>query len=427
VLAGRISGLVPAGKRDQWLLFAVMLTLSIGNTGLQSVLPALGRSLHMPDWTVAVAFSFSAFIWSISAPIWARRLARYGAKRMVLTGLGGFMISLILCGMSLSAGVLGFVGGGLAFAGFMLGRSMYGAFGSAASPAAQALIVAGASRADRTRALALLASAFGLGTILGPALAPFLILPRIGLAGPPFLFALLGLPLLAAVLLLLRDSSAAARESVLPAAELELGAEPSDLELPFDGSGAEVSLLDPRVRRWFMIGLVSGHAQAIANQVMAFLLIDRLRATPLAAQPVVGTVLMAGAVASLLAQWGFIPRLDMRPRQLIVWGALLVAVGCTGIAVSHDQHAIMFAFAVASLGFGFLRPGFTAGASLAVGDHEQGSIAGKVTAVNGIVFVAGPSVGVLMYAAWQPLPYLAVAAAMLMVIAFTLLMRRTRR
>ena len=62
-----------------------------------------------------------------------------------------------------------------------------------------------------------------------------------------------------------------------------------------------------------------------------------------------------------------------------------------------------------SLGFGFARPGFTAGSSLAVGPEAQGSVAGKVTSINGASFVLGPSIGVGLYELWRPLPYLVAA------------------
>ena len=48
--------------RDFALLFTVMLTIAAGNTALQSVLPALGRSLRVPDSAVAAAFSVSALL-----------------------------------------------------------------------------------------------------------------------------------------------------------------------------------------------------------------------------------------------------------------------------------------------------------------------------------------------------------------------------
>ena len=59
-----------------------------------------------------------------------------------------------------------------------------------------------------------------------------------------------------------------------------------------------------------------------------------------------------------------------------------------------------------------------AGSSLAVGPAAQGSVAGKVTAVNGAAFVLGPSIGVGMYEVWRPLPYLAAAAALVLLLAY---------
>ena len=52
------------------LLFMVMLTIAAGNTALQSVLPALGRSMGVRDNAVAAAFSVSALLWVIAAPLW---------------------------------------------------------------------------------------------------------------------------------------------------------------------------------------------------------------------------------------------------------------------------------------------------------------------------------------------------------------------
>ena len=62
-------------------------------------------------------------------------------------------------------------------------------------------------------------------------------------------------------------------------------------------------------------------------------------------------------------------------------------------------------FRSASLGFGFTRPGFTAGASLAVPLSEQGGVAGVITAANGISFVAAPAIGMALYYLDQRLPF----------------------
>ncbi|PTS82528.1 MFS transporter, partial [Sphingomonas sp. HMWF008] len=189
----------PAVRFDRTftLLFVVMLTIAAGNTALQSVLPALGRSLQVPDSAVAAAFSVSALLWVLAAPFWAHRSDRHGRRAMILLGMGGFAVSLAICGICLAAGINGWIGGTTAFVCFIGGRLIYGTFGAAAPPAVQALVAGSTTRAERTKALTLLGSAFGLGTILGPAIAPYLLLGsigqiEIGLAGPAFIFSLFG-------------------------------------------------------------------------------------------------------------------------------------------------------------------------------------------------------------------------------------------
>lgn len=408
------------------VLFAVMLAIAAGNTALLSVLPAIGRSLGVPDSGVAAAFSISALAWVIAAPRWARRSDHRGRRRMVLLGMGGFTLSLLLCGVVLVAGIKGWAGPLATLGAFIVARMIYGWFGAAAPPATQALVAAGTDRADRTRALTLLASAFGLGTILGPALAPFLVLPVVGLAGPAFVFALGGAIMIAIILRHLPDD----RPGVAPRADDAHGAASAYPSLGSAPSGAsvaaamaergtaEVVVRDPRIRSWMIAGLVVGHAQAMTGQAIAFLVMDRLVLPPSAAQDSIGIVLMVGAGAALLVQWGIIPLLDMRPRALVLWGVAISAAGCLLTGFAESLYGIAVAFALASAGFGFSRPGFTAGASLAVGSDEQGSVAGRVTAINGAAFVLGPSIGVGLYELWRPLPYWVAAAGLVLLLAY---------
>ena len=79
--------------------------------------------------------------------------------------------------------------------------------------------------------------------------------------------------------------------------------------------------------------------------------------------------------------------------------------------VATDLYGLVLGFGVASLGFGFTRPGFTGGASLAVPLAEQGGVAGVITAANGIAYVAAPTVGMALYAIDPHWPF-AVSAAL---------------
>jgi hypothetical protein len=146
--------------------------------------------------------------------------------------------------------------------------------------------------------------------------------------------------------------------------------------------------------------------------VIGFLIIDRTGVAPSAAQQSIAIVLMAGAGATLLAQWGLIPFLGLTPRLLVLWGSALAAAGTLVTGCAGGTYGITLGFALASLGFGFFRPGFTSGASLAVAPEEQNAVAGMVTSVNGIAYVAAPAVAVALYEVWMPLPFLAVAVLM---------------
>ncbi len=401
------------------LLFTVMLTIAAANTALQSVLPALGRELGVADNAVAGAFSASALLWVVAAPFWANRSERYGRRAMILLGLGGLTVSLGLCGLFLLAGINRLFGGVTAFACFVGGRMIYGGLGAAAPPAVQAIVAGETGPEERTRALTLLASAFGLGTILGPAIAPYLIGGRVGgvevgLAGPAFAFSLFGLTMLLIVRATL-PADGAARGGGKASAYPSIGGEPTGASVrAATGSHAEtVGYLDRRVRGWLVAGLVSGHAQTMTSQAIGFLVIDRLQLAPASALEPTAIILMMGAGASLLAQWGVIPLLDLSPRALVLWGLVLAAAGCAATGLGTSLYALATANALASLGWGFTRPGYTAGASLGVGADAQGSVAGKVTSVNGASFVLGPSIGVGLYQLSHALPYLVAAGACL--------------
>jgi MFS family permease len=302
---------------------------------------------------------------------------------------------------------------------FALCRSLYGLFGSAAPPAVQAYVASRTPRSERTQALALVASSFGLGTVLGPALAPLLLFPGTGLTGPFYAFAAFAVLVLIALRLGLPDDEPqfAARGRTYDAPYGSgAGRHVRDDDRPEDdaedeaddGGGMQAAdesdppdlkWTDKRLLPWMWAGLLGGHAQAMILGISGFLVLDRLdlRATPEAGAGPVGTVLMVGAVASLLAQWGLIPTLRLGPRASTLWGILLAMIGIAIIAVAGTLHAIALGFAVSSLGFGLYRPGFTAGASLAVTRPEQGQVSGKVASINGASYIYAPALGVWLY------------------------------
>ena len=178
-------------RRPFAIIFGVSLATALGNTGLISVLPAIGRSIGIPDPMVAAIFSLSAVLWAVSSPWWARASDRYGRKPLMMVGLSGFMVSMALCGVVVSAGLRHWAAPMVIFGLFLVARALFGLFGAASNPATQAYVAERTAPEKRTQAMASLAGAFGLGTVIGPFLAPLFVYPVVGLAGPLFTFALI--------------------------------------------------------------------------------------------------------------------------------------------------------------------------------------------------------------------------------------------
>ncbi len=88
--AGTTSSL-PRGR--VLLLFLVMLVTAAGNTAMQSVMPSIGTALQVQDFWISLAYTWSALLWMICAPMWARRSDKRGRKAMMGIGLLGFISS----------------------------------------------------------------------------------------------------------------------------------------------------------------------------------------------------------------------------------------------------------------------------------------------------------------------------------------------
>jgi MFS family permease len=405
----------PLTSRSFAIIFCVSITITFGNTGMQSILPAIGRQIGMPDILIPAIFSLSALVWGFSSPYWARRSDATGRKPMMILGLLGFMVSMICCGLVVSAGLRHWAPILVIFLLFLLSRAIFGVFGSAANPASQAYVAERTTRQERTEQMAGLAGAVGLGTVTGPFVAQFFVLPVVSLAGPMFAFALIAAAMAGVVWRFLPEPPRAVRAP--PTTERGLTPEPSRFEPRRQSS----LWRDPRLTPFLIYGFLCASCQTVNGQSLGFLIIDKLHLPPMQALGFAQVAMGAGAISGLLAQWGLIRMFRMQPRHLVRWGAGLAALANLIIAFAPSYWAVVVGYALASLGYGFCRPGFTAGASLSVDADQQARAAGAIAAINGSSAVVAPVLGVWLYEQLHPAPYLLNMTILLSMLAFTLL------
>lgn len=398
-------------KRAFAIIFGVSMATALGNTGLMSVLPVIGRTLAIPDYLISGIFSISAILWAFSSPFWARTSDRHGRKPLMMLGLSGFMVSMIVCGAIVTAGMRQMAAPMVIFGMLLLGRALFGFFGASSNPATQAYVAEHSSREERTRSMANLAGAFGLGTVIGPFVAPLFILPKDNIAGPLFGFAAIAAVMLVVVWRFLPESPFVeeTRRQTL-AAEAEVAA---------SGQKLKPMWLDSRLTPFLIYGFLVAVCQSTQGQILGFLIIDITHLSPTDAQGSIAIAMMFGAVAGLLAQWGIIGFFEMGPRALLRWGVATAAAGMLMVAFAHTFLIVVAGYAISSLGFALARPGFTAGASLSVKMDEQARAAGAIAAVNGINIVFAPFfVKLYEQVAWAPFMIATAVLVALLIYAF---------
>lgn len=401
---------VPRLSRSAFvILFSVSIVTAFGNTGLQSILPAITREIGLPDTLAPAIFSLSALLWGITSPLWASESDRRGRKPLIALGLAGFAVSMTLCGVVVFAGLHRWIAPLTVFVLFLLCRALFGLIGSASNPASQAYVAERTSREERTQSMAGLAGAFGLGTVIGPFLAPLFVVPVLGLSGPLFGFALIAAAMVAVVLVKLKEDLADEDQAE------------GGRRAPTGFVASFALWKDPRLSPFLIYGFLVASAQTIQGQTLGFLIIDKLHLKPMESQGFIAVAMGAGAVSGLLAQWGLIRLFRMGPRHLMRWGVGLACLANLIIAFAPSYWAVVAGYALASLGYGFARPGFTAGASLSVEGSEQARAAGAIASINGSSVIIAPVLGVYLYERFHPAPYLLNVALLAGLVAYAVL------
>lgn len=369
------------------LLFFCLLAVGAGNTMLTSaVLPPLTRELGLPDWTAGAIFSLSAAIWVVTAPYWGAKSNVWGRRRVAAIGMMGFAASMFFFALISMAALLGWMTNWvLVFVLLLTARSLFGVFGSATNPAAQAYVADRTSREERMDEISTLTSGFTLGQMAGPAAAAALISagavlsPTVGLLAPVVVITVVAVAIAWLVATRLPEHRSPRSDAgIARSGEKGLWRQKSIFPFLLYAVG---------------LSLVTG----VLSQTFPYAIMDRMNASGAASAQYTGPAMTMGAMATLISQLVLIPRLKLPARSLMVYGAIMLAMASLFMVWAQDFALFAFAQILFGLGQGFARPGFSVGVSLAATQEQQGDVAGLITAANGMGFVVSPLFGLGMY------------------------------
>jgi MFS family permease len=382
-------------KRAFVILFVSMICLGAGQTVMFAILPSMARQMGLSEFAAALPFVSSATIWVFTSGYWAKRSDHWGRKPVILLGLAAFGTSFALFAMTASMGIAHILPVLVAYPLMVAARSLYGIFGSGAAPSAQAYVADRTTREERTRGVAAISAAFGLGTAVGLGAGSVLVV--FGLFVPFYFTACTAFASAAAIWIFLPERTAP---------HIRLERRPT------------MHWHDSRVWPFVIYGVGISTAGAIPIQTVGYLFIDILHLNPAEAPQYTAFGLVASSAAGLFAQLVIVQFFKLSARVLIYWGAAIALASNLLFAVGHQFGPLVFSLVLSGLGFGMVRPGYSAAASLAVDPHEQAAIAGLVGATSGAGFIFGPLIATALYRVAPSAPYIFGAVLMALLYAY---------
>ncbi|WP_198970480.1 MFS transporter [Xylophilus sp. ASV27] len=371
-------------------LMAAYMACTMAMMAFVAVVGPMARILKLPPWQAGAVITIGGILWMLLSRAWGAASDRRGRRAVLLTGVGGFMLSYwAMCALLIVA-LRVLPAAWQVFVGLVVTRGAVGAFYAAIPSVGQALVADHLAPGERAGAMASLGAANALGLVLGPALAAGL--TPFGLSLPLYVTAVLP----------------AAALAVLWAALPRTG--------PVAGAQASsVGLTDRRLRRSMAVAFAAMFCVAIAQITVGFFALDRLNLAPAAAARVAGLALTMVGVGLVAAQLA-VRRLGWSTQRLIRAGAWVSALGFGSVALASQSWMLVVSYFVAAAGMGWVFPAFAAMASNAVQAHEQGAAAGSIGAAQGLGIVLGPLAGTLLYEAGPGVPYV-LAGGLLVLVA----------
>lgn len=348
-------------------LLIIFLTIFIDLVGFGIVIPMLTfYAVEFNATPVDIGFLVSSYslMQFVFSPIWGNLSDRFGRRPILFLTILGSSVGYLVLG---TAGSLWMIYAGRIFAGIMGGNLS----------TAQAYIADVTTRENRARGMGLFGMAFGLGFILGPALAG--ILSKFGM-NVPFLFAS-GLSLVNAVLLFF----------ILPESKQR---EVHDLSIERPGriTALLASLGDHRFAVITLDYFVVVTAFSIMTTAFAYYTLVKFGYDAAQTGYLLGFV---GFVAAA-AQGGAFGKLAKRfgEARLVVFGCSILVLSLIAVPFVGPQTGglplLLVGLAALAIGNSMASPALTSLASKTAHESQQGQALGILQSAASLARVIGP-------------------------------------
>ncbi|MFE0013375.1 MFS transporter [Mesorhizobium sp. NPDC059054] len=354
------------------------MSIGFGQSAFVVLVPLVMARLGLTTFDLGLAVAAGTFAFLIGAPLWGSAGGRIGHGRMIrLLGLA-MLVAQALLVIQLLAGPTAY---GIAVAGLIVSRLLYGFAAAGVTPTAQGWLAGSVDACRRQAAFGLLSAGLNFGRLAGSvAGAAAAITAQLTVA----LFAL------APLLLWLAPKGTA------PQADAKVGS-------------PKLSPFDRRILPFLLIGACMaagfGQVQIMLGPLLQWKLgLDAAQATAMT-----GAALALVAVTMIAVQTLVLPRLRWSERNGILAGTGLVVGGMAGLTVASNYSVGALALMATGFGTALATPAYTAWLARRVDNHEQGAAAGWLSSAHIVGQTAGALMGGFAFQLAPELPLLGCA------------------
>jgi MFS family permease len=357
------SGGRKAGKGALAFILTVVFLDLLGLNILLPVQAYIVRQYNTDALTVGLLSVIYAAAQFIAAPILGRLSDRYGRRPVLLLCVLGSAMGYFMFGLGGALWVL------------FLSRLIDGTTGGNLS-VAQAYIADVTPPQERAKNFALMGAAFGLGFILGPAIAGPL--AQLNVAAPAFAAGILSLLSVAFGYFMLPESLPPEKRTTGPFAWREVN--------PLAAIIGMARL--PNLGALLLAAFVFNFAfSGMANNAPVYT-IEKFGAQPLQ----IGLVFTLIGIVHVITQGGLVPRLAPRigEKPLALAGIAIQVAGYVALVLAPSLVALAAAAALTGLGVALTMPTLNALIANSVSFREQGQVAGVAASLVSLTNVFGP-------------------------------------
>ena len=361
---------------DKIILIIGLIIYGAGFSLLYIIFAPLSRSIGLSTNQFGILIAISNVALVFSSFYWGKKSQSIGRKPVFIIGLFSYALAYALFAFGIQLGLWGLFATWQLFSILFVIRLIYGGLIGGIQPAAVAYISDSTEGEHRTQGMALIGMSSGIGTMIGPAVGG-------GLAFVHPLF-----PLYFGAALAIIGGLLAMKFLIEPNQRLQTHPVQNHNLKFYD------KRIMPYLIGWAVAFLVFTGTQVIA----AFFIEDRLgitgyneiiKATSIA--------LLSMALTTTLMQAVVLQIINIPARILLRLCFLIFGFVLFSIPHIETLNYYYLSFAGIGVAFSMITPGLNSAATLSVEEHEQGEVAGLLSAAPVVGMIFGPVIGALLY------------------------------